>query len=76
MARLIVVAEYNTSNGVVGFMVAPDAQAAMQMSERVRARGHIVAVGAINYEKSKENAYLQLKQKLKEKLLEKAKAKI
>ena len=75
--RLILVADYNVEDKIVGFRSVSNSAEAMRLLRIVENQeGHIGAVGAIDYEKSRDKAYLQLKESLKKKLLEKVKVKI
>jgi hypothetical protein len=46
------------------------------MVTSAREQGYVTAVGAINYQYSKEKAYAQLRATLRKKILEKVRAKI
>lgn len=76
MERLVVVATYDMNENTIRFKVAFDNKAALHMVTQAREQGLVSAVGAINYQYSKEKAYAQLRASLKKKILEKVKAKI
>ena len=77
MKRLILVADYNVKEKLVGFRSVSNSTEAMRLLHYIeKQEGHIGAVGAIDYDKSESKARLQLKESLKKKLLEKAKVKI
>lgn len=76
MERLIVVAIANKVENKLTFKVANDSKAALRMVTEAQEAGFITAVGAINYQYSREKAYAQLRESLRKKILEKVKVKI
>ena len=76
MERLIVVAIGNEAENTICFKVAADSKTALHMVTSAREQGCVTAVGAINYQYSKEKAYTQLRATLRKKILEKVGTKI
>ena len=76
MERLIVVAIANKVENKLTFKVANDSKAALRIVTKARNEGFITAVGAINYQYSREKAYAQLRESLRKKILEKIEVKI
>lgn len=76
MERLIVVAVANKVENKLTFKVANDSKAALRIVTKAHNEGFITAVGAINYQYSREKAYAQLRATLRKKILEKVKTKI
>ncbi len=74
--KLILVAMYDENSNTVYFRSVSNNRSALKMITEAREDGYIVAAGAITYEKSRDRAYLQLKNSLKQKIYEKLKAKI
>lgn len=76
MERLIVVAIGNEAENTIRFKVAADSKTALHMVTEAQKVGLITAVGAITYKTSRDRAYAQLRDALRQKVLEKVKAKI
>ena len=76
MNRLIVVAVANEAENKISFRVISDSKAALRMVTKTHEAGLVTAVGAIDYQNSKEKAYAQLRASLRKKILEKIKVKI
>lgn len=76
MERLVVVAIGNEVENTIRFKTVTDSKAALHIVTQAREDGLVAAVGAINYEYSRDKAYAQLRASLRKKILEKVKAKI
>ena len=76
MERLIVVAIGNKEKNTITFKVVKNSRAAFDVVAQAHNEKLICAVGAIDYEHSKEKAYKQLCISLRKKILEKIKVKI
>jgi len=76
MKRLILIAIFDDKKNVVRFRSAPDSKIALQILTNAREQGFLTVAGTITYENSYDRARAQLKYRLKQKLLEKMRAKI
>ncbi len=76
MERLVVVAIGNEAENTIRFKTVTDSKAALHIVTQAHEDGLVAAVGAINYEYSRDKAYAQLRASLRRKILEKVKAKI
>ena len=76
MERLIVVAIGNEVDKTIRYKAVSNERKAYQLIAPAREQGLIAIAGVINYTSSREKAYLQIKETLRRKIMEKVKVKI